>query len=71
MPKATFLNLPEEKKNLITEILIKHFATKPYHLVDISDVAKECKIAKGSMYQYFENKKDMYFKEMVFCVCQG
>ncbi|ADQ41761.1 regulatory protein TetR [Caldicellulosiruptor acetigenus I77R1B] len=61
MPKATFLNLPEEKKNLITEILIKHFATKPYHLVDISDVAKECRVAKGSMYQYFENKKDMYF----------
>ncbi|EGD51865.1 transcriptional regulator, TetR family [Thermoanaerobacter thermohydrosulfuricus] len=61
MPKATFLNLAQEKKDLITDALIKHFATKPYHLVDISDVAKECRVAKGSMYQYFENKKDMYF----------
>lgn len=61
MPKQTFLNLPEEKKSLITEKLIEHFAKKPYHLVDISDIAKDCKVAKGSMYQYFENKKDMYF----------
>ncbi|WAM33618.1 TetR/AcrR family transcriptional regulator [Caldicellulosiruptor morganii] len=61
MPKQTFLNLPEEKRNLITNTLIKHFSQKPYHEVDISDVAKECSVAKGSMYQYFENKKDMYF----------
>ncbi|AZT91236.1 TetR/AcrR family transcriptional regulator [Caldicellulosiruptor changbaiensis] len=61
MPKQTFLNLPEEKRNLITDTLIKHFSQKPYHKVDISDVARECNVAKGSMYQYFENKKDMYF----------
>ncbi|ADQ45999.1 transcriptional regulator, TetR family [Caldicellulosiruptor kronotskyensis 2002] len=61
MPKQTFLNLPEEKRKLITDTLIKYFSQKPYHEVDISDIAKECKVAKGSMYQYFENKKDMYF----------
>jgi len=61
MPKQTFLNLPEEKRNLITDTLIKYFSQKPYHEVDISDIAKECNVAKGSMYQYFENKKDMYF----------
>lgn len=61
MTKTTFFNLPEEKRNLITDTLIKHFSQKPYHEVDISDVAKECNVAKGSMYQYFENKKDMYF----------
>lgn len=61
MPKTTFFNLAEEKRNLITDTLIKHFSQKPYHEVDISAVAKECGVAKGSMYQYFENKKDMYF----------
>jgi len=61
MPKQTFLNLPEEKRNFITDTLIKHFSQKPYHEVDISDIAKECNVAKGSMYQYFENKKEMYF----------
>lgn len=60
MPKKTFFNLPEEKREKITRALIEHFAYKPYSQVDIEDIARECKIAKGSMYQYFENKKDMY-----------
>lgn len=61
MPKQTFFNLPDEKKQRITDALIKHFSQKPYYNVDISDVAKESNAAKGSMYQYFENKKEMYF----------
>lgn len=61
MPKKTFFNLPEGKREKITNTLIKYFAYKNYSRVDIEDIAKECKIAKGSMYQYFENKKDMYF----------
>lgn len=61
MPKQTFINLVSEKKVKITNALIKHFSLLPYSKVDIADIAKECHVAKGSMYQYFENKKDMYF----------
>lgn len=61
MPKSTFLNLSTKKKNKILKTLIKYFANKSYEKVDIEDVAKECKVSKGSMYQYFVNKKDMYF----------
>ncbi len=61
MPKKTFFNLPQEKRERITQVLIKYFAHKPYSKVDIEDVAKESQVSKGSMYQYFENKKDMYF----------
>ncbi|SFP85608.1 TetR/AcrR family transcriptional regulator [Caldicoprobacter faecalis] len=61
MPKQTFFNLPDEKRQRITDTLIKHFSQKPYYNVDISEVAKESNAAKGSMYQYFENKKEMYF----------
>lgn len=61
MPKKTFFNLPQEKRERIVQTLIKHFARKPYNRVDIEDVAKESRVSKGSMYQYFENKKDMYF----------
>ena len=50
-----------KKKQRITDALIKHFSQKPYYNVDISEVAKESNAAKGSMYQYFENKKEMYF----------
>lgn len=61
MPKKTFFNLPEEKRERITQALIKYFAHKPYSRANIQDVAKESQVSKGSMYQYFENKKDMYF----------
>lgn len=61
MPKSTFLNLNIRKRKKILNSLIKYFANNPYEKVDIEDVAKECKVSKGSMYQYFINKKDMYF----------
>lgn len=61
MPEKTFLNLPEKKRERVTRVLIKHFARKPYSKVDIEDVAKESRVSKGSMYQYFKDKKDMYF----------
>ncbi|MCM8900300.1 TetR/AcrR family transcriptional regulator [Caldicoprobacter algeriensis] len=61
MPKQTFFNLPDEKRQRITEALIKHFSQKPYYNVDVSEIARESNAAKGSMYQYFENKKEMYF----------
>jgi AcrR family transcriptional regulator len=61
LPKTTFLNLNEKKKKKILKTLIKYFANNSYEKVDIEDVAKECKVSKGSMYQYFLDKKDMYF----------
>lgn len=50
MLKVIFLNLLEEKKNFIIEILIKYFVIKFYYFVDILDVVKECRVVKGSMY---------------------
>jgi len=61
LPKKTFFNLPFEKRKRIIEALIYNFANKPYNDVDISEVAKSANVSKGSMYQYFEDKKDMYF----------
>lgn len=61
MPKSTFLKLNKRKRNKILKALIKYFGSYSYEKVDIEDVAKECKVSKGSMYQYFVNKKDMYF----------
>ncbi len=61
MPKSTFLNLNTRKKKKILKTLIKYFGNYSYEKVDIENVAKECKVSKGSMYQYFVSKKDMYF----------
>ena len=60
MPKETFFNLPEEKRQNIYNIAIDEFSNKPYEKVSISQIVSRAKIAKGSFYQYFEDKEDLY-----------
>jgi TetR/AcrR family transcriptional regulator len=59
MPKATFFNLPDEKRRRIEEIAIEEFAANEYNAVSISRLVSRAGIAKGSFYQYFEDKKDL------------
>ncbi len=60
MPKETFTNLPDHKRNRILRIAIREFAEKPYDVASISNIVREAGIAKGSFYQYFEDKQDLY-----------
>lgn len=60
MPNQTFFNLPEKKRNKLTEIAIAEFATYDYNSASISRIVADAKIAKGSFYQYFQDKKDLY-----------
>lgn len=60
MPKPTFLNLPDEKRLRITELAIDEFSSHPYRQASLSRIVARAGIAKGSMYQYFENKLDLY-----------
>lgn len=64
MPKETFLNLPEEKKEKIFREAIKEFGKKGYEKGNVGEIAKAAGVAKGSMYQYFEDKKELY----MYCV---
>jgi AcrR family transcriptional regulator len=61
VPKETFFNLPEEKRQHILDIAIDEFANNDYQNVSISRLVERAGIAKGSFYQYFEDKKDLYF----------
>lgn len=60
MPKSTFFNLPEEKRNRIIESAIDEFAKYTYRNANITRIVNNSDIAKGSFYQYFEDKKDLY-----------
>ncbi len=60
MPKATFLNLPEEKRDRLIFLSFNEFAMNTYGTASITQIAKEMRIAKGSIYQYFTNKRDLY-----------
>lgn len=60
MPKQTFLNLPDEKRNAFIEIALDEFSNKDYNSASISKIVEKAGIAKGSLYQYFEDKKDLF-----------
>ena len=60
MPKATFDNLPADKRQRIIDLAIAEFAEYPYASASISRIVAQAGIAKGSLYQYFEHKKDLF-----------
>lgn len=60
MPKQTFLNLDKEKQNRIVECAFDEFAARDYENAKLSNIIKSAKIPRGSLYQYFEDKADLY-----------
>ena len=60
MPKSTFFNLPKDKQEHIFRHAMEEFARHPYEQASLSEIVKKAGIAKGSMYQYFSGKKDLY-----------
>jgi AcrR family transcriptional regulator len=60
MPKQTFFNLPEEKRRRLLDLAIEEFAAHDYRLASISRIVARAGIAKGSFYQYFEDKRDLF-----------
>jgi len=60
MPKETFKNLPEEKRQLIEKVAIREFGTFGYDKASVNRIVDNCQIAKGSFYQYFDDKKDLF-----------
>jgi AcrR family transcriptional regulator len=60
MPKDTFFNLPEEKRTLISKVAVEEFAEYSFEQASINRIVANAGIAKGSFYQYFEDKKDLF-----------
>lgn len=61
MPKQTFYNLSEDKKNLIDKVLKDEFSSKPFKDCNVKNIVDRLSIARGSFYQYFDDLKDSYF----------
>jgi len=60
MPKDTFLNLPEDKRRLIEDVALDEFAEFGFDNASINRIVTAAGIAKGSFYQYFGDKGDLY-----------
>lgn len=61
MPKQTFFNLTEQKRQNIERAALDEFAEYWFDASNMNRIVERSKIAKGSFYQYFEDKKDLYF----------
>jgi AcrR family transcriptional regulator len=60
MPKQTFLNLPEEKRKVIIDAAIEEFAEYGLENASTNRIVANSGISKGSFYQYFEDKQDVF-----------
>lgn len=60
MPKQTFLNLPEEKRNTVINAAIDEFAEYGLENASTNRIVANSGISKGSFYQYFEDKQDVF-----------
>ncbi len=65
MPKQTFLNLPDNKREPILQAALEEFSRCNYHAASVNTVCRNAGIPKGSFYQYFENKMDLYVHLMM------
>src|SRR5690625_422970 len=61
MPRQTFFNLPEEKKQTLVKAGRREFSRVPLFEASIANIIKEAGIPRGSFYQYFDDKEDLYF----------
>ena len=61
MPKQTFIKLPIDKKETLMRAAIKEFSRAPLFEASIANIVKEAGIPRGSFYQYFEDKEDLYY----------
>lgn len=52
-----FEEMREEKKTLIMDVALEHFANEGFYATTINHIARHAGISKGLMYNYFESKE--------------
>lgn len=64
MPKKTFFRLPEEKQQRLLAAAHAEFSRVPFNEASVSNIIKAAGIPRGSFYQYFEDKADIFFYDL-------
>ncbi|MGE0086217.1 MAG: TetR/AcrR family transcriptional regulator [Desulfococcaceae bacterium] len=60
IPLKTFYGLSESKKDRITRAAVEEFSEKGYSLASINAIVARLGIAKGSIFQYFGDKRGLF-----------
>lgn len=56
----------KKKEPLILEAALKVFKQHGFYEAKISDIASEAGIGKGTVYEYFDNKKQLFEKTIIY-----
>ena len=68
MPKQTFLNLDHDKQERIMRSAITEFQENGFANAKVGAIAKKAAIAKGSIYQYFDDKEALFIDTVSWTV---
>lgn len=60
MPKKTFNRLDDDKKERVMRAAIEEFQAHGFENAKMEAIAHNAGVAKGSIYQYFDNKKELF-----------
>ena len=60
MCKETFLRLPEEKRDRVLNAAWDEFTTVSFAKASVNRIVRAAGIPRGSFYQYFEDKSDLF-----------
>ena len=60
MPTSTFFSLPAERRDRLVREAIVEFSERAFSEASLSEIARRSQIPKGSFYQYFADKLDLY-----------
>ncbi|MGE4277856.1 MAG: TetR/AcrR family transcriptional regulator [Lawsonibacter sp.] len=61
MPTSTFFRLPEEKRQRLLDAAWEEFSRTSYSDASINQIIHNAHIPRGSFYQYFEDKKELFW----------
>jgi AcrR family transcriptional regulator len=61
MPKQTYFHLSKDKQETLIAAAKREFSRVPLHEASIANIIKSAAIPRGSFYQYFEDKEDLFY----------
>ncbi len=64
---SLFERIPEEKRNRILDAAVNEFANLGFENTNTNKIAARAGISVGSLFQYFENKEDIFLTTIQHC----
>jgi AcrR family transcriptional regulator len=70
LPKRTFNRLDDDKRERVMRAAIEQFQVHGFENAKIEVIAQNAGVAKGSIYQYFDDKKELFLYSVTWAIEQ-